>query len=120
MMQPQKTEEFINCYTRLLTQVWSSEEYSRRLDDDPGSVVAEAGLVTIPDATLEIVRDGIAESDLGLQIDLWNQGFGTGNFILHVPHLPRMDVHELSEADLGDLAGGVNTCCCSPCCCQAL
>jgi hypothetical protein len=120
MMQRQRAEEFIDCYTRLLTQVWSSEDYSRRLDDDPRAVLSEAGLVTTPDATVEVVRDGTGESDLGHQIDLWSQGFSTGSFILHVPHLPRMDVSELSDADLGDLAGGASTCCCSPCCCQAL
>jgi hypothetical protein len=118
-VRPLKSDEFIDCYTRLLTQVWSSEEFSRRLDDDPGSVLSETGLETSPSATLEIVRDGVADADLGRQIDLWSQGFSTGRFVLHVPRLPQLDVRELSDADLGDLAGGASTCCCSPCCCQA-
>ncbi|WP_369221623.1 hypothetical protein AB5J52_07365 [Streptomyces sp. R39] len=65
------------------------------------------------------MRDAVADADLGLQIDLWRQGYSTGRFVLHVPRLPRMDLRELSDADLGDLAGGSSTCCCGPCCCRA-
>jgi hypothetical protein len=113
--------EFIQAYTRLLTQVWSSEEFSRRLAEGPRSVLSECGLRVPAEAELEIVREDSAdaEADLALQVELWSRGFSTGSFVLYVPHLPQMDVREFSDADLGDLAGGVNTCCCSPCCCQA-
>ncbi|WP_162625218.1 hypothetical protein [Streptomyces cadmiisoli] len=110
LLQYQKVEEFINCYTRLLTQVWGSEECSRRLDEHPRTLLSEVGLNISADATLHVLREEIAGFHLGHQIDLWNQGLQTGQFTLYVPR-PLCADGDLSEVDLGDLAGGVKINC---------
>lgn len=99
-------DEFANLYTRVLTRVWSSEEFCRRFHDDPRVVLAENGLEIPVDSVLEIVPGGVASGDLALQVALWLQGFDTGRFALHVPLAPHREFGELDEAELGDLAGG--------------
>jgi hypothetical protein len=101
-----KPDEFADLYTRVLTRVWSSEEFCRRFQDDPRVVLAEIGLEIPADSVLEIIPGEVASSDLALQLDLWRQGFDTGRFALHVPLVPQCEADELSEAELGDLAGG--------------
>lgn len=101
-----KPDEFADLYTRVLTRVWSNEEFCRRFQDDPRVVLAENGLEIPADSVLEIIPGEIASSDLTLQLDLWRQGFDTGRFALHVPLARQWEAEELSEAELGDLAGG--------------
>lgn len=101
-----KPDEFADLYTRVLTRVWSNEEFCRRFQDDPRVVLAENGLEIPADSELEIIPGEAAFSDLALQLDLWRQGFDTGRFALHVPLAHQWEAEELDEAELGDLAGG--------------
>ncbi|MET9588143.1 hypothetical protein ABZY10_34705 [Streptomyces sp. NPDC006539] len=110
---------FIVGYTRILTRAWSSEDFCKRLESDPQSVLSENGLETPENAFIEVVRSRDAEPDLNLQISMWRHGDATGKYILYVPYLPQMDMPDLNDEDLGDLAGGAAGCCCSPCCCQS-
>ena len=105
-MQPIKSDEFASRYTRMLTRAWSNDEFSRRLEKDPRGVLAENGLEIPAHAVLEIVWEGDVSLGLGPQFDLWQQGYSTRRFILHLPLLPRTGIDELREAELGDLAGG--------------
>ncbi|MER6084747.1 hypothetical protein [Streptomyces sp. NPDC001833] len=111
--------QFVSAYARILTQAWSSDAFSRRLDADPRTVLAENGLETSPQAVVEIARpkDGNGPN-LDAQISLWADGLRTGRFRLFVPYLPQMNITDLNDEDLGDLAGGTGNLCCSPCCCQ--
>jgi hypothetical protein len=111
---------FIFGYTRILTQAWSSEEFSRRLETDPQVVLAENGLPITPGARVEIIRSRDADPDLDTQVHLWDRGSVTGRYVLYVPHLPQVDTRELDDDELGDLAGGVSGYCCTPCCCQSV
>jgi hypothetical protein len=98
---------FVAGYTRILAQTWSSAEYSERLESDPRVVLAESGLATPADAQIEIIRSGDADPHLDVQIALWNAGSVTGRYVLHVPYLAQIDLTQISDEELGDLAGGV-------------
>lgn len=93
--------------------------FCERLASHPRQVLADNGLEIPRNTVVRIVRSSDAEPDLQAQIEMWQQGAVTGKYILHVPYLPQMDVSDLSDEELGDLAGGAAGCCCSPCCCQS-
>lgn len=112
---------FIRAYTKILTQSWSSEEFSRQLYSDPRGVLADIGLDTAPGSVVEITRSYGDYSDLEMQLSAWAEGLDTGHFVLYVPDLPRLDTRNIDDEDLGDIAGGaVPSFCCSPCCCQSV
>ncbi|MEU3983489.1 hypothetical protein AB0F77_25970 [Streptomyces sp. NPDC026672] len=107
-MEPPQLPEFIDRYTHILTMAWSSRRFSQRLLTAPHSVLSEHGLGVAPDATVEIVQATDDEYDLTAQFDIWRKGFRTGHFVLRLHARPRSEWTELSVAELGDLAGGVN------------
>ena len=119
-MDPRSKTAFIASYTKVLNQAWSSNEFMRRLEAEPQSVLAENGLATVVDGTVVIRRTREGEPDLDAQISLWDLGHATGQYVLYVPNTPQISTLELSEADLDDVAGGTGDacCCCNPCCCQ--
>lgn len=115
-MDPQERMAFIDAYTRVLSQAWSSEEFSERLVREPGVVLRENGFEVPVDAEIEIVRSRDADPDLEAQITLWRNGFDSGRFVLYVPDMPQIGMRELSDEDLESVAGGADTCsCCCPC-----
>jgi hypothetical protein len=121
-LNPQERAEFVNTYTRVLITAWSSEDFSRRLAQDPKAALAEVGLNIPADAAVDIVRtvtEGSPEASLDSQVQLWETGLATGRFVLYVPETPQIDMAELSEGDLDAVAAGLSVSCCSctPCCC---
>ena len=119
-MNPQQRAEFVNAYTRALITAWSSEEFSRRLDQDPKAALAEVGLQIPADAQVELVRtvpEGSHEGSLDAQVALYETGLATGRYEFHIPETPQIDMAELSEGDLDAVAAGSSIgCCCCPCC----
>ncbi|NKE61451.1 hypothetical protein FXN61_33700 [Lentzea sp. PSKA42] len=113
-MDPRAKATFISAYTRVLSQAWSSDEFTERLAREPRVVLGENGLDTPADAEVEIIRSRDADPDLEAQITLWGNGFSSGRYVLYVPDMPQIDTRELSEEDLDAVAGGADTCCC--CC----
>ncbi|WP_405088082.1 hypothetical protein [Microbispora sp. NBC_01389] len=119
-LNPRERTEFVNAYTRILITAWSSEEFSAKLDSNPREALAEAGLEVPAGATIQLVRnvpEGAHDSNLDVQVSLWERGLETGNFEFHVPETPQIDMAELSEGDLDAIAAGDINCCCCPCCC---
>ncbi|WP_211592441.1 MULTISPECIES: hypothetical protein [unclassified Microbispora] len=126
-LDPRQRAEFVNAYTRVLITAWSSEEYSARLDSDPRSALAESGLELPAGAEVVLVRnipEGHHDSNIDVQVALWERGLETGRFELHIPETPQVDMAELSEGDLDSIAAGASAqeaidinCCCCPCCC---
>jgi hypothetical protein len=114
-VDPKERAMFVDAYTMLLTSSWSSEEFARGLEADPQRALAEAGLHVPPGAQVRIVRIASGEPDLDSQIDLWEEGRRTGQYILHVPPTPRIYMRELTDSDLGAVSGG-NAVGCSSCC----
>lgn len=107
---------FIGAYTRILSQAWSSEEFTERMVREPRTVLAENGLDTPADAVIEIARSRDAGPDLEAQITLWHNGFSSGRYVLYIPDMPQIDTREISEEDLDAVAGGADGCsCCCPC-----
>jgi hypothetical protein len=120
-LNPQERAEFVNAYTRALITAWSSEDFSRRLVQDPKATLAEIGLNIPADAQVELVRAIPAEAgeaNIDTQVTLWESGLSSGHYELHIPETPQIDMAELSEGDLDAVAAGLSVSCCSctPCC----
>jgi hypothetical protein len=120
-MDPQERTDFIDAYTRLLINTWSSEEFASRLDTDLRGALIECGIAVPEGATVERVRDipeVQREGGLDVQVEEWERGQETGQFYVHIPETPQVDIAELTEGDLeGVAAGDYYCCCCCPCCC---
>ncbi|MEU8268720.1 hypothetical protein AB0B89_16305 [Sphaerisporangium sp. NPDC049002] len=126
-LNPAERTEFVNSYTRVLITAWSSEEFSAKLDSNPREALAEAGLELPAGAQITLVRtvpEGHHDTNLDVQVGLWERGLDTGVFEFHVPETPQIDMAELSEGDLDSISAGVSpdsaidiNCCCCPCCC---
>jgi hypothetical protein len=120
-LDPQQRAEFVNAYTRALITAWSSEEFARRLDQDPAVALRETGVELPESAQVVLVRtipEGAREPSLDKQIALYEQGQATGRYEFHIPETPQIDMAELSEGDLDGVAAGMTVnCCCCPCCC---
>lgn len=114
--------KFIDAYSKMLLTSWGDDAYRARLEAAPAAALAEAGLEIPAGATVEIVRhsaslvgeDGKITGDIDAQVDLYEQGHETGNFVFHVPDTPELDTGELDPDDLNNVAAGVTYCCC--CC----
>jgi hypothetical protein len=120
-MNPQERAEFVNAYTRSLITAWSSEDFSRRLVQDPKATLAEVGLNIPGSAEVNLVREipeEHGEANIDFQVQLWETGLATGHYELHIPETPQIDMAELSEGDLDAVAAGLTISCCSctPCC----
>ena len=66
-LSPQDRTAFVNAYTRILINAWSSEEFAGRLDSDPKAVLRESGLDIPAEAEVVLVRqfpEGQPEGDL--------------------------------------------------------
>ena len=119
-LNPRERTEFVNAYTRVLITAWSSEEFSAKLDDNPRLALAEAGLELPANAQVTLVRnvpETEHDSNLDVQVALWERGLESGIFEFHVPATPQIEMAELSEGDLDSIAAGDVNCCCCPCCC---
>lgn len=120
-LDPRKRAEFVNAYTRALITAWSSEAYAARLDTDARGALAEAGLQIPADAEIVIQRSVPSgqphEGNLEVQVELWEVGLATGRYEFHIPETPQIDMAELSEGDLSDVAAGGTSCCCPCSCC---
>lgn len=124
MSNEQDKQEFVNAYTRVLVNAWSSEEFSAQLESDPRAALAEAGLEVPEGVEVKVVREaGGPEADLApqerlnKQYERWTAAEETGEVIVFVPATPRVDVKDLEMSDLESVAGGDFNCCCCPCCC---
>ncbi|WP_336209443.1 hypothetical protein [Nonomuraea sp. LPB2021202275-12-8] len=121
-MDARERAEFVNAYTRLLITAWTSEEFKARLESDTRSALAEVGLELPADAQVRLVHvtpQPGAEASVDNQVALWEQGQDTGIYELHFTDTPQIDVSELSEGDLEQIAAGAFCCCSTPCCCCA-
>ena len=122
-LSPQDRTAFVNAFTRILINAWSSEEFAGRLDSDPKTALRENGLEIPADAEIVLVRqfpDSQQEGDLDVQIALWERGLETNVYELHIPETPQVDTAELTEGDLDSIAAGnilIYACCC-PCSCS--
>jgi hypothetical protein len=122
-LSPQDRTDFVNAYTRILINAWSSEEFAARLDGDPKTTLRESGLDIPVDAQIVLVRqfpEDQPEGDLDVQIALWERGLETKVYELHIPETPQVDTAELTEGDLDSIAAGsilIYACCC-PCSCS--
>ncbi|MEV8566875.1 hypothetical protein AB0436_15130 [Streptomyces sp. NPDC051322] len=119
-LDPRARAEFVNGYTRALITAWSSETFAAKLGTDPRTALAEAGLTLPDDAEIIVVRtvpEGQQDGNLEVQVGLYETGLATGRYEFHIPETPQIDMAELSEGDLADVAAGGTSCCCPCSCC---
>ncbi|GGS93594.1 hypothetical protein GCM10010156_59820 [Planobispora rosea] len=117
-MNNQERAEFVNSYTRLLITLWSNDEFAQRLDTDSRSALSEVGLEVPDGAEIRIVRvEPTGEGSIDNQVALWEAGETSGVYEIHITDTPQVDVSQLSEDELVQIAAGVACCCCTPCCC---
>ncbi|WP_156822630.1 hypothetical protein [Demetria terragena] len=124
-----RKDEFVAAYTQVLLASWSDDAYANRLDENPRSALAEAGLFLPEGVAVQITRADTASDDpadfesqstavrLERQVQRYVEGLRTGLVVLHIPETPQIDTSELDLDELDEVAAGVVSCCCCPCCC---
>ena len=137
-MDTQERTDFITGYTKLLLATWSDESLGDRLVADPKAVLAQFGLRVPASASVTLVRQIPPEHgdpDVDFQVRLWEQGLQSGQFEMHIPETPQIDMTELSDSELEGVTGGraavigvggvstgtteswtISCCSCTPCC----
>lgn len=108
-MDTQDRTDFISGYTKLVLATWSDESLGDRLVSDPKSVLAQFGLNVPATASVTVVRQippDHGEPDVDFQVRLWEKGLESGEFEMHVPETPQIDMEELSESELEGITGG--------------
>ena len=121
-MEDSRRAQFVAAYTQILIAAWSSELFTRRLQDDPVDAIAEHGLLVPPGAKVTVVGEispDHGSPNLDVAVQGWADGDLTGQYVLFVPSTPQMHARWLSDDDLAGVVAGyqVNQCCCTPCCC---
>jgi hypothetical protein len=104
---------FVHNYSKVLVHAWTDKAYNSQLHEDPVSVLNEAGFNLPSNATVEITS-ATGAPDLKAQVDAWDAGKASGNYVLYVPDKPQLGVEE--SKDPSGLAQDTYCCCCSPCC----
>ncbi|MDO5683068.1 MAG: hypothetical protein Q4G46_09620 [Propionibacteriaceae bacterium] len=114
----QTLEQFSDAYTRLLISSWSSSDYSERLEASPADVAREAGLEIAPEVQVTLVKpEGGEPGELADYYATFQEGLRNGRVELVVPGEPMIDMQQLTDEDLVEVAGGARACCCCPCSC---
>lgn len=114
--------EFVDAYTRLLIEAWSSEDFAELVEDSPREALSSCGLLVPDDCEVTIVRGGgasdtPAETRLDSQVEDYIAGCQAGHVVLHVPAIPQIESESLDLAELDAISAGGISCCCCPCCC---
>lgn len=121
-MDEQGRRSFVQAYTKILIEAWSSEQFAMRLQAEPMTAIAEFG-IDVPDGVEVVVSDRISADheppDLDVAVRAWDDGVATGRVVLYVPSTPQMHTQSMTDDELATVVGGyqVNQCCCTPCCC---
>jgi hypothetical protein len=108
MMDEATRSAFVRSYVDVLSLVWSSKDFERRLATDPVGALRSCGLDLPSGSELVIVTDGVTQS--GETVDrallAWETGERTGRYELPIPTSASITATELSDSDLGDIVGG--------------
>lgn len=107
MSNEQDKQEFVDAYTRVLVNAWSSDEFSALLQSDPRTALSDAGLEVPEGVEVKVIRGaGGSEADLApqerlsKQYERWAAAEETGEVIVFVPATPRVDMKDLELSDL--------------------
>jgi hypothetical protein len=104
-------QDLIKNYANMVARTWSDPSFLQLLQSNPVSVLAQAGLPTIPGAVVRVIEmklTGLGSIDE--QVDNWVKGIQTGLYDLLIPIKPE-------GIQVPPPGGGDVNCCCTPCCC---
>ena len=111
-------EQFVRTWGSVLMKSWEDDDFRSRLYTDPRAVRTEAGLALQDGATVVLEQPPAdAAPDLDRQIDMYEQGRATGDYVFYVQESNQLPTQEISENELEGVAAGA---CCSSilsCCC---
>jgi hypothetical protein len=119
-LSEQQRSDFVGAYTRVLISAWSNEEFAAKLDSNPREALAESGIELPSGARVTVDRSDPSEAHSGnleTQVALYERGLSTGEFEFHIPRTPQVDMAELDDSELANVAGGMDIYCCPCCCC---
>ncbi len=125
---------FLHSYSRLMVRSWASDEYFKKVVEDPKAALAEVGIEVPSDATVNVITvKPSGEGKLEDQLTYWEKGEASGQYDLFLAERPDdFDINDmaLSDNELEVVAGGLEAvvadgggcsstycCCCTPCCC---
>src|SRR5688500_12081190 len=116
-MEAKEREHFTRTWGGVLTQAWNDESYKSRLFSDPTGTLKEAGL-DVGDGTVTLeAPPADAGPDLDRQIQLYEEGKTSGNYLLYVPELEQLKTLELSDEELAGVSAGASSSSIISCCC---
>jgi hypothetical protein len=104
---------FVHNYSKVLVHAWTDATYNQKLHEDPVFVLNQAGFGLPADANVQVTAGG-GNPDLKAQVDAWEAGKASGDYVLYIPDKPQLGVEE--SKDTSGLAQDTYCCCCSPCC----
>ncbi len=111
-------EQFVRTWGTVLMQSWEDDDYKARLNADPKAVLVEAGLDLQDDATVRLeTPPADAGPDLDLQIDLYETGRESGDYLFYVQESNELRTQEITEQELDGVAAGASSCSILSCCC---
>ncbi|GAA1716272.1 hypothetical protein [Propioniferax innocua] len=114
-MTDAEREQFKKQYSDIMVTAWADDDFRRQLVEAPRDVLVDRGIEAPADATIEVVTEGVATAEDGLetQLEAWEKGLTSGSIKLYVPKAPELDQKGLSPEELATVTGGY---CCSCCC----
>jgi hypothetical protein len=117
-MDTRQREQFVQAWGKILMESWEDEDFKQRLHTDTKAVLTENGLTIQDDAQIELkAPPPDAGPDLEKQIQLFEQGQETGQYLFYVQESNQLETQEVSETELEGVSAGA---CCSSilsCCC---
>ena len=91
-MNDPERQRFLSSYATVLTSTWSSRRFTELLRADPRGALARCGL-SVPDGAQTEIVDGPGSAEVltdpDAAVSLWENGWVTGTFVLHVPTTPQ-------------------------------
>jgi hypothetical protein len=103
-------QDFPRLYADLVQKVWSDDALLKKLENDPATTLAAAGIYTSAGATINIIlRKLDRNAKLADQVAAWEEGEKTGVYDIIVPIKP--------EGGAALIPEGRDGCCCCPCTC---
>lgn len=117
-LDTREREEFVRTWGTVLMRTWEDDDYKARLHADPAGTLREAGLDIEDGADVALeTPPADAGPDLDRQIELYEEGRGSGSYVFYVQESNQLQTQEVSEQELEGVAAGACSSSIISCCC---